>query len=174
MGRKANLKASLSIFQEKQRQAQIQKTKDAAKKERLRKKDHSNSPKHQRSAKSKGKRPATIPFTATDTILLVGEGNFSFTKALFTSGHGILAHLPPSNVTATAYDSEDTCYEKYPDARQIVQELKQRGVIVLFNVDATKLNTHKELKKRKWKRIVWNFPHAGLICILRYYEVPSN
>jgi 25S rRNA (uracil2634-N3)-methyltransferase len=160
MGKKTNLKATLSNFQERQRRTQIQKAKDASKKDILKR--------SKPSAKSKGKRPtqssvnsSTIPVTASDMILLIGEGNFSFARALFVSGHEALAHLPPSNVTATTHDSEDACYKKYPDAQGIVQELREKGVVVLFGVDARRLETCKELRKRKWQRIVWNFPHSG-------------
>ncbi|KAF8504961.1 hypothetical protein BU17DRAFT_58182 [Hysterangium stoloniferum] len=160
MGKKTNLKASLSNFQEKQKKAQLQKTKEAAKKATVK---QALKP----SAKSRGKRPAqrvkkaTIPVAASDTILLIGEGNFSFARALFISRCESIAHLPPSNVTATAYDSEEACYEKYPDAQDIVKDLRERGVTVIFDVDARRLDSHKELKKRRWKRIIWNFPHAG-------------
>jgi 25S rRNA (uracil2634-N3)-methyltransferase len=50
---------------------------------------------------------------------------------------------------------------KYPDAQIIVQGLREKGVEVLFDVDATKLEKVSALKGRKWDRIVWNFPHAG-------------
>jgi 25S rRNA (uracil2634-N3)-methyltransferase len=175
MGKKTNLKATFSNFQEKQKQVQLQKSKEAARKAAVK---QALKP----SSKSKGKRPAqqiktaTIPFAASDTILLIGEGNFSFALALFTSGHDSITHLVPSNVTATTYDSEEACYEKYPDAQNIVKDLRQRGVIVLFDVDARRLNTYKELKKRRWKRIIWNFPHAGafnslLPVIIVYFMV---
>jgi len=157
MCRRTNLKVSFSHFQEKQRQVQLQKSKEAAKKAAVR---HALKP----SAKSRGKRQvkkATIPFATSDTILLIGEGNFAFARALFISGHESIVHLSPSNVTATAYDSEEACYEKYPDAQDIIKDLRERGVTVIFNVDARRLHSHKELKKRRWKRIVWNFPHAG-------------
>ncbi|KIJ53657.1 hypothetical protein M422DRAFT_154933 [Sphaerobolus stellatus SS14] len=156
------LKAAFSNLQEKQRKAQIQKAKDAARKDLLMHK-RATAAAGRPSAKAKGKRPIphTIPFTASDTILLLGEGNFSFARALFTSEHQSLQHLPPSNVTATAYDSEEECYEKYPDAKEIVAELRERGVNVMFSIDARKLGSYKDLKMKKWKRVVWNFPHAG-------------
>ncbi|THV06511.1 hypothetical protein K435DRAFT_848989 [Dendrothele bispora CBS 962.96] len=72
-----------------------------------------------------------------------------------------LEHLPPKNVTATAYDSEEECYEKYPDGEEIVRELREKSVEVRFGVDATKLERVSGFKGRKWDRIVWNFPHAG-------------
>ncbi|KAF8588326.1 hypothetical protein K439DRAFT_1384699 [Ramaria rubella] len=166
MGKKPNLKATFSNFQEKQRGMRIRKAMEAAKKDVVKK----SSLAVKSNAKSRGKRlagslhtakPSTIPIAASNTILLIGEGNFSFARALFTSGHDVLAHLPPQNVTATTYDLEEACYEKYPDAREIVEELKGKGVMMLFGVDARRLETCKELKKRKWQRVVWNFPHAG-------------
>jgi len=113
--------------------------------------------------KEKGKAPRrpTIPFRPTDRILLVGEGNFSFARALVCDPPEQLASLPPSNITATAYDTEDECYAKYPEAKKIVETLREKGVQVMFRVDATQLENRIALKKRKWDRIVWNFPHAG-------------
>ncbi|KAK7058668.1 hypothetical protein VNI00_002304 [Paramarasmius palmivorus] len=124
-------------------------------------------------------RRPTIPFNPTDTILLVGEGNFSFARALAacsdtgssSSTHPALislAHLPAKNITATAHDTEEECYEKYPDAREIVEELRSKGVEVEFGVDAGKLEVlakgkakGKGKELRRWDKIVWNFPHAG-------------
>jgi len=117
-----------------------------------------------KNSKSKGKAPppqSTIPFSATDKILLIGEGNFSFARALTLNAPASLKNLPPSSVTATAYDTEEECYSKYPDAQVTVQGLRETGVEVLFRIDATKLEKAAALKGRKWDRIVWNFPHAG-------------
>ncbi|KAG8219403.1 hypothetical protein J3R82DRAFT_325 [Butyriboletus roseoflavus] len=105
--------------------------------------------------------PPTIPFKPTDKILLVGEGNFSFARALIVDPPSPLEHLVPANVTATSYDSEEECFSKYPDAEAIVNSIKQRGARILFGIDATKLQKHSVLKGRRWDRIVWNFPHAG-------------
>jgi len=167
MGKKTNLKASLSSLQEKQRKVKLERAKAAARKDLSQNKISAVTGGSRPSAKSKGKRPAvTIPFGVLDTILLVGEGNFSFTRAIFSSGHEALTHLPPSNVTATAYDTEEECYEKYPDAKEIVERLRERGVTVLFGIDARKLGSYKELKKKQWKKIVWNFPHTGRFTCL--------
>ncbi|KAG5635254.1 hypothetical protein H0H81_011923 [Sphagnurus paluster] len=127
---------------------------------------------HSAPAASKGKgkgkavpapapRRTTIPFRPTDKILLVGEGNFSFARALVCDPPPALQGLPPRNLTATAYDSEEACYEKYDDAREIVAGLRERGVQVVFGVDATRLERTAPLKGRTWDRVVWNFPHAG-------------
>ncbi|KAJ7204415.1 hypothetical protein GGX14DRAFT_698799 [Mycena pura] len=119
-------------------------------------------------AKGKGKAKEsapphrrTVPFRATDKILLIGEGNFSFARALVSGAPAELEHLPLKNITATAYDTEQECFEKYPEAPEIVQGLRAAGVEVLFGVDATQLGKVPALKGRRWDKIVWNFPHAG-------------
>ncbi|KAF9469611.1 hypothetical protein BDZ94DRAFT_1151295 [Collybia nuda] len=106
-------------------------------------------------------RRITIPFCATDKILLIGEGNFSFARALIQNPPAQLELLPSTNITATAYDTETACYEKYPDAKEIVTNLRENGVEVLFEVDGTRLEKTPKLKGRRWDRVVWNFPHAG-------------
>ena len=106
-------------------------------------------------------RRSTIPFKSTDKILLIGEGNFSFSVALLQHPPLPLEHLPPANITATTYDTEDECYIKYSEAQQYVRVLRENGAHVLFGVDATKLEKTPSLKGRTFDRIVWNFPHAG-------------
>ena len=121
-----------------------------------------------RSVQTKGKQKAsqhgpqmTIPFYLTDRILLIGEGNFSFARALVMHPPPGLESFPPVNVTATTYDTEARCCEKYSDAREIVRTLRDKGVEVLFEVDATRLEKCPALKGRRWNRVVWNFPHVG-------------
>lgn len=121
-------------------------------------------------------RAPTVPLTPADRILLIGEGNFSFACALFRSPPASLKSLPPPNVTATAYDSEEECYSKYPDAYANVTFLREKCVEVVFGVDATRMEERgqplgvwkgKGKATRKWDKIVWNFPHAGqykLVC----------
>lgn len=53
------------------------------------------------------------------------------------------------------------CYDKYPWAREIVQELRQAGMEILFGIDATKLGNYKHLKGKTYDRVVFNFPHTG-------------
>lgn len=129
------------------------------------------------SAVSKGKgkalaapppRQTTIPFRSTDKILLVGEGNFSFARALICDAPSELHGLPLKNLTATAYDTEKECYDKYTDAEEIVTSLREKGVEILFGVDGTRLEKTTSLKGRKWDRVVWNFPHAGPPVLISY------
>ncbi|KZT72972.1 hypothetical protein DAEQUDRAFT_663651 [Daedalea quercina L-15889] len=152
-GKKTSLKNVLSS-----QQSRLKKKQDAARAEQIEK--------AKQSARAKGKARALpprpiIPFDPTDRILLIGEGNFSFARALIFNPPTSLEFLPPGNITATAYDSEDECYSKYPDAPENVDALRKKGVQVLFCVDATRLGKCSALKRTKWNKIVWNFPHAG-------------
>ncbi|GMK56331.1 hypothetical protein CspeluHIS016_0301710 [Cutaneotrichosporon spelunceum] len=101
---------------------------------------------------------ATIPIMADDTVLLLGEANFSFARAL-VEGRGHSGHL----VCATAYDTEAEALEKYPDAAGNVAALRARGVRVAFGVDAGALEkAHKVVGRGpRWSRVVFNFPHVG-------------
>lgn len=104
----------------------------------------------------KGKAKAIIPFTSDDTILLLGEANFSFALSLI-SHH----HHPAHQILATSYDSEKVCFEKYPDAKDIVRGLQEKGVGVEFGVDGGALEKCKKVGKGRWSRVIMNFPHAG-------------
>lgn len=130
--------------------------------------------------KAVSRRP-TIPFDKTDTILLLGEANFSFAHSLLLPPHDLVGCM----ICATSYDSEQVCYEKYTDARELVATLRSKGVKVLFNVDAGDLpkeitgNRGKGKRKKRlyemgdfaegdeeggsgrWSRVIFNFPHAG-------------
>lgn len=104
----------------------------------------------------------TIPFVPTDRILLVGEGDFSFSHSLLT------AHNCTSLV-ATSNDKQSALTTKYPQARGNVQALEaEKECRVVYGVDATKLGKSgasdgggKEVKRGGFDRIVFNFPHVG-------------
>ena len=83
-------------------------------------------------------------------------GDFSFAQSLID-----VHQLPPSNITATAFDSEPECYAKYEWSKATIHQLRQKGATILFRVDATKLDAIKKLRGKTWTKIVWNFPHAG-------------
>lgn len=164
MGRKNSLKSALSSQQSRLKKKQ--EAKQAVQLAEKTKKPGQPTP----NAKGKGRAtpPAVVPFRATDKILLVGEGNFSFTRALIVDPPAALQYLPASNITATAYDTEEECLLKYPEAREILQLLREKNVEVLFGVDATNLERHPVLKNRQYDRVVFNFPHAGAFSLVMY------
>ena len=107
--------------------------------------------------------PSAIPFQPTDRILLVGEGDFSFSKALLVSYNC-------TSLLATSFDPRPAVIEKYPQAVTNLEALdaeREKGTQVLFEVDATKIGTSrtgsggKPIKRGGFDKIVFNFPHVG-------------
>ncbi|KAF7073051.1 hypothetical protein CFC21_078096 [Triticum aestivum] len=94
-------------------------------------------------------------YSSVQSILVVGDGDFSFSLALATAfGSG-------ENIVATSLDSYDALVGKYNEAESNVMELKRMRATVLHGVDAKKMKTRPYLKTRRFDRIVFNFPHAG-------------
>ncbi|WFD00735.1 25S rRNA (uracil(2634)-N(3))-methyltransferase [Malassezia yamatoensis] len=119
------------------------------------------------SAKPKPKKHVS-PFTRDDTILLIGEGNFSFALSLLCEPH---CH-PPHLLLATSFDTEQEVHEKYPDARDILTEIRKRaGVyadsILAFGVDAGALHKYTPItggrtaSPYRWSKVWFGFPHAN-------------
>ena len=107
-----------------------------------------------------------IPFETYDHILLVGEGDFSFTRALVLE-HGC------ANVTGTSFDSASEVHTKYPTFEPIHAELSALTPPVPFHhsIDATKLASYKALRTSPdasssdewsgWDTVAFMFPHTG-------------
>jgi len=139
----------------------------------------------------------TIPFDKLDTILLLGEANFSFARSLLAPPHNLSGHM----ICATSFDTQEVCFKKYSDAEDNVKVLKEGGVRVLFGVDAGDLpgsvvgkgkDRDREARESKdgrdmgyagrkehlrkdqggrWSRVIFNFPHAGEFVSLLYWAV---
>jgi 25S rRNA (uracil2634-N3)-methyltransferase len=122
-----------------------------------------------------------VPFGTYDHILLVGEGDFSFTKSLVEE-HGC------ANVTATSFDSEPEVVSKYPSfesTRTALQSLTP-PVPLHHSIDATKLSAYKQLKCSReetndeddvisgWDTIAFMFPHVGGLSTDVNRQVRSN
>jgi 25S rRNA (uracil2634-N3)-methyltransferase len=116
----------------------------------------------------KQNRPPTVPFDVFDNILLVGEGDLSFTLSLLND-HGC------ASLIATTYDTETSLIEKYPHSKDAIQQIKDEGQTVLHGVDAQKLFSNKELKRKApFDRIMFNFPHTGGISTDVNRQVRAN
>ncbi|KAM8927676.1 ferredoxin-fold anticodon-binding domain-containing protein 1 [Pelodytes ibericus] len=87
-------------------------------------------------------------------ILLVGEGNFSFSAALCDCSNG------KYHITATCYDAEDSV-SKNPFSWVNVQHLRDNGAMVHFGVDATRLKSYAWSSNAPYDRVIFNFPHCG-------------
>lgn len=101
----------------------------------------------------------TIPFSPEDAILLVGEGDLSFSRAL-------VEHHYCENVTATVLEANlEELKEKYPHVQENVDIIEGDGSKIIYNVDAKKMGPWgKKAAKDSvsvFDRIIFNFPHVG-------------
>ncbi|XP_027063705.1 uncharacterized protein At4g26485 [Coffea arabica] len=94
-------------------------------------------------------------YSSFHEILLVGEGDFSFSLCLAKSFGSA------SNIVASSLDSYDDLINKYRNAKSNLELLKNLGASLLHGLDATKMKFHNDLLMRKFDRIIFNFPHAG-------------
>ncbi|CAH1429546.1 unnamed protein product [Lactuca virosa] len=94
-------------------------------------------------------------YSSTHKILLVGEGDFSFSLCLAR------AFGSARNIVATTVDTHQELAKKYSNAIENLIELQQRGCVVVCGVDATTMSHHFFLTTQRFHRIVYNFPHVG-------------
>jgi len=103
-----------------------------------------------------------IPFTNEDTVMLIGEGDFSFAVSCIKMGY-----IQPSKLIVTSYDSSaNELSHKYPKTfPQNNEFLMEKGVQIHYKVDATDIIRSMKLKKSKGfpklDYICFNFPHTG-------------
>ncbi|OWZ19148.1 hypothetical protein PHMEG_0006643 [Phytophthora megakarya] len=134
-----------------------------------RKRDTSSRPRGSNAANVKRQRQdkqeaSTQVYAADDTVLVLGDGDFSFSRGLVKhrgTGRGVLA---------TSFDSESKVRSKYPNAQECIAAVRSAHGLVLHDVDATKLlelpqqvKTGAGLKPVPdfFHYIVFNFPHSG-------------
>ncbi|XP_010485155.1 PREDICTED: uncharacterized protein At4g26485-like [Camelina sativa] len=88
-------------------------------------------------------------------ILLVGEGDFSFSLCLAR------AFGTATNITATSLDTRVELELKYKDAKNNVEELERLGCTVVHGVNVHSMNTdYRVVRSILYDRIIFNFPHA--------------
>jgi hypothetical protein len=97
-------------------------------------------------------------YTRDQKILVVGDGDFSFS-------HGLVKHRggQGAGLTLTSYDSAPQVLGKYKTAKDNLVKAKAAGATVLHGVDATNLAKTFGAgdDTGKFDRIVFNFPHSG-------------
>eukprot|EP01063_Lacrimia_lanifica_P040431 TRINITY_DN9152_c0_g1_i1.p1 TRINITY_DN9152_c0_g1~~TRINITY_DN9152_c0_g1_i1.p1 ORF type:complete len:340 (+),score=127.51 TRINITY_DN9152_c0_g1_i1:86-1105(+) len=90
-------------------------------------------------------------------LLLVGEGDFSFTAALAKlRGHG-------GGIISTSYDTSEQLSKKYPWVSKQLEACEEAGVVVVHGVDATALENCDAINGTDGTldHIIFNFPHTG-------------
>ncbi|KAK9156417.1 hypothetical protein Sjap_003897 [Stephania japonica] len=96
-------------------------------------------------------------YCSSHKILLVGEGDFSFSACLGK------AFGRADNMVATSLDTQEFLKNNYGKAMSNIQSLRSRGCKVMHQVNATEMARYKKLNVVKYDRIVYNFPHAGFL-----------
>ncbi|PRQ52419.1 putative S-adenosyl-L-methionine-dependent methyltransferase [Rosa chinensis] len=94
-------------------------------------------------------------YSSSQQILLVGEGDFSFSACLAR------AFGCAPNMVATSLDSQESLWEKHWSCVSHLDELRGRGCLVLHDVNVHDMDLHYILKWKKFDVIIFNFPHAG-------------
>lgn len=123
--------------------------------------DTSKSKKKNQPPQQQNQKP-TIPFSPSDPILLIGEGDLSFAASLIT-------HHRCTNVTATVLEKDfSELSAKYPHISPHIAAIEgpssPAGCRLLYNVDARKLPAFTSPHDKtlgSMKRILFNFPHVG-------------
>ncbi|KAL5581664.1 hypothetical protein UlMin_014106 [Ulmus minor] len=104
----------------------------------------------------KRKKRGMKHYKRSQKILLVGEGDFSFSACLAR------AFGSATNMVATSLDSKARLLTKYNrSCEQHLTELKRRGCLVLHQVNVKDMKRHPKLKDMKFDVVIFNFPHAG-------------
>ncbi|CAN1190467.1 Uncharacterized protein At4g26485 [Linum perenne] len=97
-----------------------------------------------------------VSYSSSQKILLVGEGDFSFSASLAIS----FGSSAP-NIVATSLDSQEFLRTNYKKAMDNIAALRARCCVVLHELDATTMACNCYLSWQKFDRIVFNFPFAG-------------
>ncbi|XP_053397876.1 ferredoxin-fold anticodon-binding domain-containing protein 1 homolog [Mercenaria mercenaria] len=88
--------------------------------------------------------------------LLVGEGDFSFTVSMVEK----LPSKKHHSIIATSLETEESI-KKHQYAARNISQLKEKGVTVRLNTDATQLHISPLTRNEMFSCIIFNFPHAG-------------
>ena len=106
-------------------------------------------------------RQPILPFHNSENILLIGEGDLSFSNSLIT-------HHACKHITATVFESSPSeLVEKYPHVAENIKAIEEGGGVIRYGVDAMKMKPFTIQKFEKGRRegvmdrIFFNFPHVG-------------
>ena len=102
-------------------------------------------------------------------ILILGDGNFSFSLALYKSLDYLCSYLgssysaSDSHIDATSFDDLNSLLSKYPETKHIIQFLQSKdNCQILHEINATRQLYHQLMTDQPYDHIIFNFPHLGV------------
>jgi hypothetical protein len=100
---------------------------------------------------------------APENVLILGDGNFSFSYALCVYLRGKAAAPPETTVFATSFDDADSLLDKYPETAGLLRALEAKhGCRVRHSVNATRPLLAQLRCSAPFQHIIFNFPHLGV------------
>ncbi|KAF0697923.1 Aste57867_11420 [Aphanomyces stellatus] len=112
--------------------------------------------KHKQNHQHGGKKaPMQQLYTLQDAILVLGDGDFTFSRGLVTHRGG------GANLYATSFDSSTQVRKKYSNANDCITAIVEENAVVLHDIDATKLEKLPAHVPPLVDYIIFNFPHSG-------------
>ncbi|MCL7049206.1 hypothetical protein MKW94_014964 [Papaver nudicaule] len=117
--------------------------------------DELKSTSDQQKRKKESSEGTITHYNRSQRILLVGEGDFSFSTCLAN------AFGSATNMVATSLDTEEMLLEKYSSSKENIRQLRKLGCLVIHDVGVHDMLYDSDLMGIKFDRIVFNFPHAG-------------
>jgi 25S rRNA (uracil2634-N3)-methyltransferase len=101
--------------------------------------------------RSSGGDQAAPLYSSKARMLTVGDGDLSFSRSLAQLGYA-------EKLTATTHESLQSIRSTYPNADEILGSLRDSGVTLFHEVDATNFEGHSALRERSFDVVIWNFP----------------
>ncbi|KAK8939767.1 hypothetical protein KSP40_PGU002880 [Platanthera guangdongensis] len=109
-------------------------------------------------------RSGSERYSSSHLLLLVGEGDFSFSLSLANTFGSA------TNIVATSKDSQVDVQAKYGMAKRNLDALKTMGALIFHDVDAITMDHHTVLRFFRFDRIIFNFPHAGFMVSIQNFS----
>ena len=94
----------------------------------------------------------------SSNVLIVGDGNFSFTSAFLRHNQSIIENSTV-NVIATSLDTREEVLQMYPRSQEILDQVSAAGAQIVHDVNGTRLEEYEFCHNQTFDRIVFNFPH---------------
>lgn len=87
--------------------------------------------------------------------LILGDGDFTFSKEFLTKCY------PSTQIFTSTIETYEAVTKKKKSSDTLTELSNAQNVQVMFEIDATKLQTYEQICHMKFDLIIFNFPHVG-------------